>query len=266
MKEILTGFKNGLPFNIKMAENGLIYAGIEGKALTWMDAVVNGVAVTPRIGYPVEINALWYNAIMFSIELAQHANDKKFISEWKDVPFMIKNSFIDMLWDEEKGYLADYCTNNSKDFSVRPNMVIATALEYSILTPEMCKSVIDVVTSELLTPKGLRTLSPKNVHYKGICEGTQEERDNAYHQGTVWPWLLEHYCRGYLKLHKQAGVPHVKKIFDDFEEEMTVHGIGTISEIYNGNPPHIAKGTISQAWSVAALLQISKMLENYNTN
>jgi predicted glycogen debranching enzyme len=266
MKDILNGYRDGLPYNIRMHENGLIYAGTEGKALTWMDAVVNGVPVTPRIGYPVEINALWYNAIVFCLELAELGNDKKFINEWKDLPALIKDSFIGMFWDEEKGYLADYCTDNYKDFSVRPNMVIATALENSILTPEMSKLVLDKATSKLLTTRGLRTLSPKDPNYKGIYEGSQENRDNAYHQGTVWPWLLEHYCRGYLKLHKQAGVAHVQKILDGFEEEMLVHGIGSVSEIYNGDPPHQARGAISQAWSVAALLQIFKMLEKYNIN
>jgi glycogen debranching enzyme len=129
----------------------------------------------------------------------------------------------------------------------------------------MSKSILDVVQNELLTPKGLRTLSPKNINYKGIYEGSQEQRDEAYHQGTVWPWLLEPYTRVYLNLHKQSGISHIKKILEGFEEEMTIHGVGTISEIYNGDPPHHPKGAISQAWSVAALLQMFKMLEKYNT-
>jgi predicted glycogen debranching enzyme len=265
MKEILEGYKTGTSFNIKMQENGLIYAGAPGKALTWMDAVVLGKPVTPRIGMPVEINALWYNAVAFCMELANEANDKKFFAQWKDYPDLIKKSFIQTFWDQSKGYLADFVDGSIADFSVRPNMVIATALDFELLTPEMCKSILDVIQNELLTPKGLRTLSPKNLNYKGIYEGSQEERDSAYHQGTVWPWLLEHYSRGYLKLHKQSGVSHIKKILEGFEEEMTIHGIGSISEIYNGDPPHHPKGAISQAWSVAALLQMFKMLEKYNT-
>jgi predicted glycogen debranching enzyme len=264
LKEILKGYKEGLPFNIKMQDNGLIWAGAPGKALTWMDAVVHGKPITPRMGYPVEINALWYNAIMFCIDLAEKAKDTKFIKEWKALPELVKESFLKTFWDEEKGYLADYVYDETRDMSVRPNMVIATALEYLMLTPEMCKSIITVVQNELLTPRGLRTLSPKNPKYIGVYEGPQEERDAAYHQGTVWPWLLEHYCRGYLKLFKQSGISHVKKIYDGFEEEMMIHGIGTISEIYNGDPPHQPKGAISQAWSVAALLQIGKMIEKYN--
>ncbi len=263
LKDILNGFKNGLPYNIKMLENGLIFAGIHGKALTWMDAVVMGVPVTPRIGCPVEINALWYNAVMFCIELATKANDKMFIEEWKDIPLLIKNSFLENFWDQKKGFLADFINDDFKDFTVRPNMVIATSLKYSPLSNEMKKSILDITSNELLTPRGLRTLSPKNPVYKGVYEGNQEKRDKAYHQGTVWPWLLEHYCRGYLNLYKQSGIGHVKKLLDGFEEEMTIHGIGSISEIYNGDPPHQAKGAISQAWSVSALLQIFKMIETF---
>ncbi len=266
MKDILKGFRDGLPFNIKMLDNGLIYAGTTGKALTWMDAVIYGKPVTPRIGCPVEINALWYNAVNFALKLAEKADDKSFIKSWKKITEKIAASFIDEFWDNEKGYLADYINGDYKDWSVRPNMIIATSLAYSPLTDEMKKSIIDLVTSELLTARGLRTLSPKNPNYKGVYEGDQATRDAIYHQGTVWPWLLEHYCNGYLKLYKQSGVSHVKKILDGFEEEMTLHGIGTLSEIYNGDPPHLGKGTISQAWSVSALLQIWKILEQFKVN
>jgi len=260
MKDILNGFKEGLPFNIKMHSNSLIFAGAPGKALTWMDAVVHGVPVTPRTGYQVEINALWYNALMFTLELAQKSVDQKFIKSWQNLPDKVKDAFIETFWDNEKGFLADFVNGDKKDWAVRPNMVIAASLDYSPLTNEMKKSIIDIATSELLTPRGLRTLSPKNPNYKGIYEGSQESRDHAYHQGTVWTWLLEPYCRAYLKLQKQTGIAHVKKLLDGFEEEMTKHGIGTIAEIYNGDPPHQPKGAISQAWSVAALLQIFKMI------
>ncbi|HEX3009310.1 MAG TPA: amylo-alpha-1,6-glucosidase [Bacteroidales bacterium] len=262
IKSILKGYKEGQLFNIQMHSNGLIYAGAEGKALTWMDAVCNSVPVTQRKGYPVEINALWYNAVCFSLELAEKVNDKKFISAWKDLPELIKSSFVETFWDAEKNYLADYVDGKVKNLAVRPNMVIAAALDYSPITVEMKKAVVDVVTSELLTPRGLRTLSPKNVDYKGTYEGNQECRDNVYHQGTVWPWLLEPYSRAYLKLHKNSGIAHIKEILYGFEEEMMNHGIGSVSEIYNGDPPHQAKGAISQAWSVAALLQMFKMTES----
>jgi predicted glycogen debranching enzyme len=263
MKEILVNYRKGTHFNIKMHENGLIYAGEPGKALTWMDAVVNGIPVTPRMGYPVEINALWYNAIAFTLELAKKAKDQRFVSDWKDLPELIRNSFLQNFWDPQKGYLADFVDNDKKDWSVRPNQVIAVSLDYSPLSEDIKKHVLEVVKRDLLTSRGLRTLSPNNENYEGIYEGNQEKRDKAYHQGTVWPWLLEHFCRGYLKIYNKSGLPLLKKIIADFEPVMSEHGIGTISEIYDGNPPHYPKGAISQAWSVAALLSVLKMIEDF---
>jgi predicted glycogen debranching enzyme len=266
MKAILNNFRNGaLPYNIRMHDNGLVYAGQEGKALTWMDAVVNGVPATPRIGYAVEIQALWYNAIKFALVLAEEAKDETFITEWKDLPDLIADSFVKTFWDEEKGYLADVVNGAEKDWSIRPNQVFATSLPYSPINDEIKKSVLDVVDIQLVTPRGLRTLSPEDPKYKGTYEGSQEERDAAYHQGTVWPWLLEGFSAGWLRVHKKSGVAYIDGLLHGFEEEMNQHGIGTISEIYNGDPPHQAKGTISQAWSVGALLSMVKMLEKYST-
>jgi len=262
MKTILSAYRNGTGFGIRMTENGLIWAGEKGKALTWMDAVVNGVPVTPRMGYAVEINALWYNAICFTIELAEKAGDNKFVKQWKDLPDRVINSFKDIFWDEEKGYLADYSDGIKTDWSVRPNQVFVSSLFYSPVKPEIQKVVLETVENELLTPRGLRTLSPKNPDYKGIYFGSQEERDKAYHQGTVWPWLLGHFCEGYLKIHKKSGIGKVKALIEGFEEEMNQDGIGSISEIYDGDPPHSGKGAISQAWSVAELLRIMQILEN----
>lgn len=179
------------------------------------------------------------------------------------MPELIANSFITEYWVDDKGYLADYFEGTFKDLSVRPSQVIAVAMDHSPLTTEMKKSILDVVERELLTTRGLRSLSPKNEAYKGIYEGNQE-RDRAYHQGTVWPWLLEHFSKGYLDVHKKSGVNLIKRIFEEFEEALSVRGIGSISEIYDGNPPHIARGAISQATGVAALLRINDMIEDYN--
>ena len=265
MKTILENFRNGsLPYNIRMHDNGLIYAGQEGKALTWMDAVVHGKGVTPRIGYPVEIQALWYNAVLFTIALARQAGDHKFVEAWVDLPRLITESFIANFWDEDKGYLADVVNGNHKDWAIRPNQIFATSLPYSMINDEIKKSVLDVVNSQLVTPRGLRTLSPIDPEYKGVYEGAQEQRDSAYHQGTVWPWLLEAFSTGWLRVHKKSGIAYIDSLLHGFEEEMMQHGIGTIAEIYNGDPPHQAKGTISQAWSVAALLQMFKMIEKYS--
>ena len=265
MKAILENFRKGtLPYNIKMHDNCLIYAGQEGKSLTWMDAVVNGNGATPRIGYPVEIQALWYNAVMFTLALAREMDDKKFAKAWIDLPARIAESFVETFWNEEKGYLADVVNGDMKDWAIRPNQVFATSLPYSMISDDIKKSVLDVVKSKLVTPRGLRTLSPEDPNYKGVYEGSQEERDSAYHQGTVWPWLLEGFSAGWLRIHKKSGVAYIDSLLHGFEEEMTQHGIGSVSEIYNGDPPHQAKGTISQAWSVSALLQMAKMIEKYS--
>ncbi len=264
MKSILNAYRNGTSFNIKMHENGLIYAGEKGKALTWMDAVVNGVPVTPRTGYAVEINALWHNAVEFSLQLAKKAGDDGFIRSWKNLPAVIKKSFIREFWDEKKGYLADCIDNGSKDWSIRPNMVIATSLEFSPVDDDIKKSILKIVERDLLTPRGLRTLSPMDKNYTGVYKGNQEQRDSAYHQGTVWPWLLEHFCEGYINLFGECGVFKFKKIVSDFEPVMNEHGIGTISEVYDGDPPHNPGGAISQAWSVAALLRIIEKIEKFS--
>jgi len=260
MKAILEGYKNGTEFNIHMADNGLIWAGQEGKALTWMDAVYNGKAFTPRIGYDVEINALWYNAIMFSLEIARQSKDNEFIKNWEKLPKKISKSFVAMFWDKKKGYLADYVNQEKANWDIRPNQIFAASLPYSMLNKEMKKAVVDRVQKDLLTPKGLRTLCPKNPNYKGLYEGNQEKRDMAYHQGTVWPWLLGHFAEAYLQLHEKSGIGFIKKLYYGFEEEMGRHGLGTISEVFDGDPPHNPGGAISQAWSVAELLRIKKMI------
>jgi predicted glycogen debranching enzyme len=261
-KSVLNAFKNGTAFNIHMRENGLIYAGAPGKALTWMDAVVGGIPVTPRRGYAVEINALWYNAICYSLEEAKKVNDKKFVKEYEKLPDLIKKSFLDMFWDEKIGYLADYVNDDEGENTfVRPNMVIAVSLPYSMLDKDQMKKVLDIADRDLVTVRGLRSLSPRNRLYQGVCEGTQEERDNAYHQGTVWPWLYGPFCEGWLKVYGQQGVQKVKKLIYGLEAVMSEHGISTISEIYDGDPPNSPRGAISQAWSVGEVLRIIYLLE-----
>jgi len=263
MKLILDGYRNGTLYGIQMLENGLLYAGEPGKALTWMDAIVHGKPVTPRIGLAVEVNALWYNAIRFSIEVAELAGDSEFVRKWSEIAEQIPSAFTATFWNEQKGYLADYVDGEYKDWSVRPNMIFVTSLPYSPVDEEIRKKVESIVKKELLTPRGLRTLTPKNPAYKGTYFGDQAERDLAYHQGTVWPWLLGHFAEGYLKLHGKSGLSFIKSLYKGFEPVMTEHGIGTISEIYDGDPPYMARGAISQAWSVAELLRINWLIKEY---
>jgi len=261
MKSILQGYRNGLDFNIKMHDNGLIWQGEKGKALTWMDAVVNGKPVTPREGYAVEINALWYNAVCFVLELAKEFGDKKFVKEWENIPELTKKSFIEKFWIEDLMYLYDIVNDEIQDKSVRPNQIFATSLPYSLLNDEQKERVMAKVEKELLTNKGVRTLSPKNPLYVGRYEGGQAERDNAYHQGTVWPWLLGHFIEGYIKIHGKNALPMAKKVIDNFKDDMREYGLCSVAEIYDGDPPYKPKGSISQAWSVAEILRIIQMVK-----
>ncbi len=262
MRDVLNAYRSGTSFGIHMRDNGLIYSGAPGKALTWMDAVVRGVPVTPRDGFVVEINALWYNAVCYSLDCARAARDRNFVKEWDALPEQISKSFIDTFWDEELGYLADFVNDSEhRNMQIRPNMVIATSLPYTMLTRDQMKSILDIVNRILVTPRGLRTLSPSDEGYKGIYCGDQDTRDRAYHQGTVWPWLIGPFCDGWLRVYGEGGVSRVRKLIMGFEETLTEAGISTISEIYDGDPPHSPGGAISQAWSVGEILRIFTLLE-----
>lgn len=255
--QVIKAYIKGTSFNIGMRENGLIYAGTEGKALTWMDAVISSGPVTPRTGYNVEINALWYNALCFAKENARRIQDKDLKQLINELPEKVKSSFLEAFWDGERGHLADYVEEDgTRNMFVRPNMLIAASLEHSMLDRDMIKSILDVAESELLTCRGLRTLSPKNPLYKGEYRGNQEKRDSAYHQGTVWPWLIGPFAEAYLRLYGEKGVKRISRLIREFEEVMDEHGVSTVSEVYDGNPPHLPGGAISQAWSVAEILRI----------
>ncbi len=263
MKSILNAFRNGVNPGLRMDSNGLIWARQPGKALTWMDAVVRGVPVTPRAGYAVEINALWYNAVCYMLKLAEEAKDHAFVKEWQDMPELIRKSFVETFWNEENGYLADYVDEEGQNLYVRPNQVFACSLMFSPISDDMKEQVLRVVTKELLTRKGLRTLSPKNPNYHGHYEGNQDERDRAYHQGTVWPWLIGAYIEANLKLYGKQFLPEAKELLEGFEEDMTVYGLCSIAEVYDGDPPHHPNGSISQAWSVGEILRSMELIRKY---
>jgi predicted glycogen debranching enzyme len=261
VKKILYAYRSGSLFNIKMLDNGLIFAGDDKHALTWMDAVVNGVPVTPRTGCQVEINGLWYNAIRFALEVATYTNDKDFIKDWEDIAAQFPAVFKETFWDKEKGYLADFVNDDYKNFQVRPNMVIVASLPYCPVSEKIRQLILKKAHEELLTPKGLRTLSPNDPDYKGKYFGNQAERDSAYHQGTAWPWLLEPFAEGLMAVHQQEALPMLEKIFYNFDTCMFDYGISTVEEITDGDPPYRSNGCISQAWSVAALLTIKAILD-----
>ena len=260
MKFILKHYRKGTLHAIHMENNGLLYAGEPGTAVTWMDAMADGKPVTARTGMPVELNALWYNAVCFSLEAASAAGEQKFIDEWKSLPAQIESSFVSIFWDEEKGYLADCVNGHQKDWSFRPNQVIAISLPYSPLNDNMKNSVLEKTEEKLLTPRGLRTLAPGEENYKGCYAGDQRTRDMAYHQGTAWPWLSGHFAEAYLKIHGKNGLPFVQTMYKNFASAINEYGIGTIAEVYDGDAPYKAGGAISQAWSVAELLRMGDLI------
>ena len=263
MKDVLAAFRRGIGDHIRVHDNMLIWASNPRLAMTWMDAVVDGKPVTGRDGYQVEINALWYNAICYTLELARKHRDNPFVHEWKEAPDRIKEAFNELFWYPQEEYLADYVDERGQNTFIRPNQIIACSLSYGMLSDDRKLSVISVVRRHLLTPKGLRTLSPRNPLYAGRCEGDQPTRDRAYHQGTVWPWLLEHYVKACFDIKGKEFCNEAVEIVKNFEEDISDNGLASISEIYDGDPPYNARGTISQAWSVGAILRINEMIEEY---
>lgn len=262
MKQILDAYRCGMEY-IKVHESGLVWVSQPGAALTWMDAVVDGVPVTGRDGYQVEINALWYNAVCYTLALAGEFGDAEFTDQWKDYPALIRTSFLDLFWLGDEGYLADYVDQNGPNRDIRPNQVIACGLGYVMPDKDMITGVLTTVKQHLLTPKGLRTLSPDSPMYKGRYGGDQPTRDKQYHQGTVWPWLLEFYAAACFGLQGAAFADRAEQIIEGFYEDISSYGIGSIAEIYDGDPPHNQRGAISQAWSVGAILRIREMTDAY---
>lgn len=262
---ILENYKTGLP-NVKMRENGLLWAEEPGKALTWMDAIVDGQPVTQRNGFAVEINALWYNAICFALGLAEVAGNISFIREWNKYPSLIEKSFPETFWNEEKQYLADCVHQQYTDWSVRPNQIIAVALPFSPVSNEIALAVIKTTAQKLLTMRGLQTLASDDWRYRGTYYGSQRERDLAYHQGTVWPWLLGYYAEACFRVKGKEAFAEIKFLYHQFEPALFEYGIGTIAEVYNGDEPYVAGGCIAQAWSVAELLRVRQLLRKYKHN
>lgn len=262
MKDILASYRRGSE-HVALHTNGLIWASNPKYAMTWMDAVVEGKPVTGRDGYQVEINALWYNAVCYTLELARKFKDTKFLGEWKDLPEQIKESFVGKFWYDAEGYLADYVDDNGQNTFIRPNQVMACSLAYKMLDRDQIVQVLDIVKLHLLTPRGLRTLSPRNPLYAGHYGGDQPTRDRQYHQGTVWPWPLEHYVSACFQLYGKAFLHTAEEILSGFDEDITMYGIGSVAEIYDGDPPHAPKGAPSQAWSVGAILRINEMIEQW---
>ena len=263
MKRILTFIERGDHPNLKVMDNALVYTNGTDKAVTWMNSTVNGKPVIPRTGYIVEFNALWYNALKFCASIALLAKKNKDAEHLEKLAERCRKSFLDTFMNEY-GYLFDYIGGNDRDWSVRPNMIFAVALDYSPLEQDQKKSVLDVCTRELLTPKGLRSLSPKSGGYNPMYVGPQTQRDYAYHQGTAWPWLGGFYMEACLKLYKRTRLSFIERQMVGYEDEMINHCIGTIPELFDGNPPFNGRGAISFAMNVAEILRTLELLEKYN--
>ena len=262
IKDVIHFIQDNKHPNLELMENGLLYTNGKDKAVTWMNSTANGRPVVPRTGYIVEFNALWYNALCFCASLAGAVGEEAAQQELLASAEVTKKSFVDTFLNEY-GYLYDYVDGNMMDWSVRPNMIFPVAFDYSPLSQDQKKKVLDICTRELLTPKGLRSLSPKSGGYNPIYVGPQTQRDYAYHQGTAWPWLGGFYMEASLKLYKRTRLSFVERQMVGYEDEMSYHCLGTISELFDGNPPFSGRGAISFAMNVAEILRALELLEKY---
>lgn len=241
---------------MRLMDDGLLFADGRNKAITWMNSTINGKPVVPRSGYIVEFNALWYNALCFYTEMYADKPVEKYDQLVKKMNVSFVETFVNSY-----NYLYDYVNGSIVDWSVRPNMIFAVAFAYSPLSRIQKRAVLDIVTKELRTPKGLRTLSPKSEGYKPYYLGSPNDRDLAYHQGTAWPWLLGAYLEAYLRVFGMSGVSFAERMLISMEEEMSLHCIGTIPELFDGNPPFTGRGAVSFATNVAAILRVVELLK-----
>jgi len=247
--------------NLFIHNNGLLYVNGTEKPATWMNAIENGNPITPRTGYVVEINALWFNALKFTSELTREKGNNHAADLLDYQAEIAREAFIRTFWNGT--YLYDFVDGNYKDREVRPNMILAVGLPHSPLNKQQQKSVLDITTKELLTPKGLRTLSPKSGFYRPSYVGGQLERDRNYHNGPVWPCTFGAFAMAYLKIYKQSGKSFLERMLIGFEAEMKEQCVGTLPELFDGNPPFIGHGGMSFAMSVAEVLRILNVLKKY---
>lgn len=263
--EIMDFIRQGKHNNLFVHENGLLYSNGRDKAITWMNSTANGRPIIPRSGYIVEFNALWYNALKFYEQILTEAGGEANLAkaeacnaEAEKTGYSFKDVFLN-----EHGYLLDYVDGQMMDWSVRPNQLFAIALDFSPLDVRQRKGVLDICTKELVTPKGIRSLSPKSGGYNPMYIGQQVQRDYAYHQGTAWPWLTGFYLEAYLRVYKMSGVNYIERQLIGFEEELFYHCVGTIPELFDGNPRFSGRGAISFAMNVSGLLRAIHLLEKY---
>lgn len=257
IKDIITHFCKGTRYNIHVDDDGLLYAGEPGVQLTWMDAKVDDWVVTPREGKPVEINALWYNALCVAQNLAEQFKEPKLAQEYSTLAQKAAAQFPQTFWNPETACLFDCIGPHGPDPAIRPNQIFALSLPHRMLSSEQEKSVLAIVQRDLLTPYGLRSLSPSDPAYRGHYGGDPHARDGAYHQGTVWGWLLGSFVTSWVRIHQDDPSVHhtAQRFLDPLRQHLQEYGLGQISEIFDGDPPYTPRGCYAQAWSVAETLR-----------
>lgn len=264
VKKVLESYLPGGRKEVAMHPNGLLWAQMDGVALSWMNAYVGGRAVTERAGYQVETNALWYNAIRFAIDMERkYASNKNFVKQWTPIASLFEANFQKTFWNEGRRCLADYVDNCGQNMDIRPNQLIAISLKYSAIEDELHPLILKVIDSELVTARGIRTLSPRDVKYKGVYEGSQLDRDLAYHQGSTRPWLLAPYVQTCFRVKGPSFVKKAEWLTEGFFADLNKHGVGAFSELYDGDPPFEPHGAISSALSTASLLICESLLNKY---
>ena len=262
MKSVLEAYRRGYGEEVKLHDNGLIWASAE-HPLTWMGTIVDGNPVTPRRGYAVEIQALWYNAVSYTLALAKKQGDKEFVKEWKDMPAKTQASFLAKFWLDEEGYLADYVNYEEVNKFIRCNMAVACGLDYKMLDDDKLVRSILTMRNHLLTPRGLRTLSPRNPFYQPSYREDQRSQDLASRNGSAWVWPLMFYVKACFDLSGEKFLSEARAILDAFDEELQTKCVGSISERFEGDPSYDPRGSVSHAISVGGLLQINEYVEAY---
>lgn len=264
MKGILESYLPGRRKEVTMHPNGLLWAQADSVALSWMNAYIEGCPVTERAGYQVETNAFWYDAICFSIEMEErYGADVAFLGTWRAIRNLVKDNYQKTFWNPTYRYLADCVGPDGQNLEARPNQLFAISVKHSPVDDEATHYILRVIENELLTSRGIRSLSPRDVKYKGVYEGTQIERDLAYHQGCAYPFLLQPYVSVCFRLRGPSFIKKAEWLTEGFYADLNKHGVGHFSELYDGDPPHEAHGAISSALSTAALLAVDYMLKKY---
>ena len=263
IKQVVASYLNGRP-EVKLHENGLLWAEKEGVALSWMNAYVDGRPVTERRGYQVETNCFWYNAVCYVLEMeSRSGKPDRMTKRLAEVKAAVEAHFQDLFWVEARHHLADYVDEKGQNVFTRPNQLYACALAYSPVSEEVQAEILHAVDRELVTTRGIRTLSPKNPLYRSRYDGNQIERDTATHNGCTRPWLLGAYVAASFRLFGAAFVRKAQELVDGFQEDLNIHGIGAVAEIYDGDPPYHPHGAINSAMSVAEILRIKYLIGQY---